>query len=141
MIIVKTFFVIERLFWVFIVGEEFTWAVLGYLNDSASSEGINETNITLIAKVKNPTCMTKYRPISLCNVLCKIILKTLTNRFQEFLGDILTKEQTAFISGQLITDNAIIGFDFMHALKRKKKNKEWLLALKLDMSKFYDRVE
>ena len=29
----------------------------------------------------------------------------------------------------------------MHALKRKKKNKEGFLALKVDLSKAYDRVE
>ncbi|KAK3212398.1 hypothetical protein Dsin_017104 [Dipteronia sinensis] len=41
----------------------------------------------------------------------------------------------------MIFDNSIVGFECMHALKRKKKGKVGALVLKLDMSKAYDRVE
>lgn len=37
--------------------------------------------------------------------------------------------------------NALIGFEFIHALNNKKTGKEGLVALKLNMSQAYNQVE
>jgi len=55
-------------------------AALDYLNSGIMVPEINHTNIVLIPKVKNPEKMTDFRPISLCNVVYKIISKVLANR-------------------------------------------------------------
>ncbi|KAL5545019.1 hypothetical protein UlMin_008803 [Ulmus minor] len=101
----------------------------------------NETLISLIPKVKNPIRITDYRPISLCNVIYKIISKMLSNRLRLVMGNVISEEQSAFIPGRLISDNAIIGFECLHAIKRKRSKKRGYLALKLDMAKAFDRVE
>ena len=43
--------------------------------------------------------------------------------------------------GRLITDNVIVAFETMHHISQKKGGKTGEMALKLDMSKAYDRVE
>lgn len=57
------------------------------------------------------------------------------------LSQVINQHRSAFIPGPLITDNVLIGFDCMHWLRCNRKNKTEFAALKLDMSKAYDRVE
>lgn len=47
-----------------------------------SVENINGTFIVLIAKVNNVVNMKYFQPISLCNVIHKIIAKTIANRLK-----------------------------------------------------------
>ncbi|KAK0594791.1 hypothetical protein LWI29_000556 [Acer saccharum] len=116
-------------------------ACLGVLNGGLDLNEVNKTLITLIPKVNPAMRMGDFRPISLCNVVYKVVSKALANRFCGVLNEVISDNQSAFIPGRLITDNAIIGFECMHALKRKKKGRTGALALKLGMSKAYDRVE
>lgn len=102
---------------------------------------LKHTNITLIPKKKNPIFMTDLRPISLCNVVYKIISKVFANRMKRVIDYIISDSQSAFIPGHLITDNILVAFEMMHFMKRKDKGKDSWMALKLDMSKAYDRVE
>ncbi|KAL5555846.1 hypothetical protein UlMin_038082 [Ulmus minor] len=124
-----------------IFGDEVTTTCLGFLNEGLGLGSINETLITLLPKVKCPTHITEFRPISLCNVLYKIISKMLATKMRSVMDSIISEEQSAFIPGRLISDNAIIGFECLHALKRRRSKKKGFLALKLDMAKAYDRVE
>ena len=43
--------------------------------------------------------------------------------------------------GRLITDNVLVTYEMMHHISQKKSGRVGDLALKLDMSKVYDRVE
>ncbi|KAK2651409.1 hypothetical protein Ddye_011265 [Dipteronia dyeriana] len=124
-----------------IVGSHFTKACLGVLNDGHDLDVVNRILITLIPKVKRAERITDFRSSSLCKVLHKILDKALANRFRGILGDVISKMQSVFIPGRLIFDNDIVGCECMHALKRWKKGSRGALALKLDMSKAYDRVE
>ena len=116
--------------------------VLNILNSNMSMVEINKTNIiTLVPKIKNPTKMTDFRLISLCNVVYKLISKVLANRLKVILPQIISENQRTFLFGRLITDNVLVAFELMHYLEHKKEGKEGFVAIKLDMSKAYDRVE
>ncbi|KAK2640685.1 hypothetical protein Ddye_028480 [Dipteronia dyeriana] len=63
-------------------------------------------------------------------------------RLEHINGMLITLiPKSAFIFGRLVSNNAIVGFECMNALIRKKIGKGGYLALKLDMFKAYDRVE
>ena len=68
-------------FW-HIVGDSVVLAVLDFLNNGNMHPEINHTNIVLIPKVQNPERMSDFRPISLCNVIYKIISKVMANRLK-----------------------------------------------------------
>ncbi|KAA3486675.1 reverse transcriptase [Gossypium australe] len=61
-----------------IIGEEVTSFCLNLLNGAS----INKTNIVLILKISNPSNITQFRPISLCNVLYKLMAKVIANRLR-----------------------------------------------------------
>jgi len=76
-------------FW-HVVGDNVVTAVLDYLNSGIMSPSINHTNIVLIPKAKTPEKMSDFWPISLCNVIYKIISKVLANRLKQILSDIIS---------------------------------------------------
>ncbi|KAA3481168.1 reverse transcriptase [Gossypium australe] len=124
-----------------LVGDDISKYCLAILNGQSEVGVINRTRIVLIPKVDKPKTMSQFRPISLCNVLYKIIAKVLVNRMSSILGDCINEAQGAFISGRFISDNVLIAYEILHSLKMKKRGKKGNFALKLDMSKAYDRVE
>ncbi len=124
-----------------IVGPDITAAILSCLRDGSLLKKINHTNICLIPKVQNPETVKEFRPISLCNVLYKIIAKVLANRLKKILPQIISESQSAFVPGRLISDNILIAFETLHHMQHMKGGRLGYMALKLDMSKAYDRVE
>ena len=132
--------ILYKSFW-HIVGEDVTKATLAILNEGFVPDSINSTFISLIPKVKNPKKVSDFWPISLYNVFYKIIAKVLVNRLKLVLSHVVSEFQSVFLSGRLITDNVLVAFETLHYLKRKRQEKSGYMALKLDMSKAYDRVE
>ena len=52
---------------------------------------VNEMLITLITKVIKTERIIDYPPISLCNVVYKIMVKMLANRFMGVLGEFISE--------------------------------------------------
>ena len=127
-------------FW-HIVGTIIVNAVLEYFNSGIMSLDINHTHIVLIPKIKSPKKTSDFRPISLCNVIYKIISKVLANRLKQVLPNIISPTQSAFVPGRLITDNVLVAYETLHTMHSQKKGKKGALALKLDISKAYECVE
>ena len=85
--------------------------------------------------------MTKFRPISLCNVFYKLTFKTFANRLKAVLPHIISKNKSAFTTDRLITDNVLVAFEYMHYLNHKNEGKDSYMSIKFNMSKVFDQVE
>ncbi|XP_073039414.1 uncharacterized protein [Primulina eburnea] len=105
------------------IGREVSLAVLEILNGGRQFADWNETIVTLISKIKNPMTMKDFRPISLCNVCYKIVARAPKNRLRPLMNKVVDEFQR---------------FEALHWIRSRKKG---FAALKLDMSKAYDRIE
>ena len=123
------------------IGDDVVHAVLSCLNSGSLFPGLNHTFISLIPKIKNPEFITEFQPIALCNMLYKLVSNVLTNRLKKVLPHIISESQRAFQSNKAISDNILVAFETLHHMKHKKGGKVGHLALKLDISKAYDRLE
>lgn len=102
---------------------------------------INYTFVALVLKTKNPSKMTELRPISLCNVSYTIIAKMLANRLNHFLLAVIDENQRAFVPGRLINDNILLSSKIFHFMSHNQTTQRGVMALKLDKSKAYDRID
>lgn len=84
--------------------------------------------------------MKDLRPMALCNILQKILAKVLANRLKIILPEIISENQSAFVPGRSITDNVLVAFEIIHHMKIRSRGQKGEVALKLDISKAYDKV-
>lgn len=69
---------------------------------------IVEILILLILKVDKPMYFKEFIPISLCNVVYKVITKVVVQRLPPYLDDLIGPLQSSFIPGRSTTDNVIL---------------------------------
>lgn len=107
------------------ISDDVSCAVLSCLNSSNIPASLKHTYVTLIPKIKNPERVSDFRPISLCNILYKLISKVLVNCLKSLLPYLVSESQSAFQSDKAILDNILVAFETLHHMKIKKiKNKK-----------------
>ena len=124
-----------------IVGPNVTAAVLLVLHSGWCLCKMNFTHIVLIPKKNNPQCITDFRPINLNNIVSRIVSKVLANHIKIVLPNDISDPQSAFVPGRLIIDNTTVAFEMLHRMWNRWRGKFGHMAVKLDISKAYDRVE
>lgn len=73
-----------------IVGENLTQAIICFFQCGSMPKEINSSLIVLTPKVSSPLTFNNYRPISLCNVVYKVISKILVSRIKPLLSKLIS---------------------------------------------------
>jgi len=98
---------------------------------------VNSTFLALIPKGEGVDQISQFFPISLCNVIYKIISKLIIDRLKKWLPMLISEEQSGFMVGHQILDGVVVAIETIHSMS---KSKEKAMLIKLDMAKAYDRV-
>jgi hypothetical protein len=85
--------------------------------------------------------MKDWQKIALCNVLYKLLSRVLVNQLKHDLHKCKSDNQSNFVRGHLILDNAMVDMEVVHHMKVSKRIKDMNVALKLDIRKAYDRID
>ncbi|KAE8719033.1 putative FKBP-type peptidyl-prolyl cis-trans isomerase 1 [Hibiscus syriacus] len=121
-----------------IVGEDVVAAVKFFFLNTTIHPAFNSTIIALVPKIPNPSAVKDYRPISCCSVIYKIITKIIVRRLTDFLPEIITLNQTAFIRGMSIIDNTLLAQEMVKGYGRNSISPR--CALKIDLHKAFDSI-
>lgn len=124
-----------------IIGSDVTQLALQILNKGSDPTHVNNTYTSLIPKINKPILPSDFKPISLCNVILKIITKVIANRVKKVLPFVITDYQIAFLSNRLTTDNILVAFEAFNKIYKTTNTRKGLVGIKLDMAKAYDRIE
>ena len=103
-----------------VLKSEIIAVVLEFFKSRDMPDGVNDTAIVLIPKIPFQKELKDFRPISLCNVIYKIVSKCLVNRLRPMLAELISENQSAFVRGRLISDNSIIAFECLHHIQSLK---------------------
>ncbi|XP_019152267.1 PREDICTED: uncharacterized protein LOC109149075 [Ipomoea nil] len=70
-----------------------------------------EAFVTLIPKKDNPKTAADFRPITLLNVMFKIVSKVIVNRLRPLMNNLIGPHQNSFLPGRSTLDNIILTQD------------------------------
>jgi hypothetical protein len=78
---------------------------------------LNEAFLTLIPKEERVTHPNQFHPISLCNVIYKLLTKVIACYLKPLLPFIIFPEQSGYFKGREIIENVILTHDAIHSLQ------------------------
>ncbi|XP_031132021.1 uncharacterized protein LOC116033418 [Ipomoea triloba] len=121
-----------------IIEDDLYMAVLDFFAGVPVPQSIGSAQIMLIPKKSNPDFFADFRPICLCTFISKVFTRIIMTRIKNLLPKLISREQTAFVSGRSIQDNVLLAHELIHYINKKCRGSN--VAVKLDMMKAFDRV-
>lgn len=99
---------------------------------------VNCANVIMLRKSEMSFTVNDYRPISIINLIPKVLSKVLSNRLSGILPELISKNQTAFIQGRFIAENFIATRELLHHVSRSRRP---TIFSKIDFNKAFDSIE
>lgn len=82
---------------------------------------LNTTFLSIICKKDGANNFYQFQPISLCNVVYKIITKLLIERLKVCLDNLIFVEEGGFVAGKKIFDGIVAAIEVIHLMETSKE--------------------
>ena len=119
-----------------IVKDEVLSSVWDFFGKNHLLKEQNHTFIALVPKKMGASSVHQFRPISLCNIISKI----LANLFKRLLHHFISPFQSAFVPTRNIQDNTILVHELFNSIN-SKRGCGGLMAVKIDIEKAFNHME
>ena len=126
---------------------KFFWPDMGHYILNSLNDGYRKGNLSITQRQGVITCIPKpnksrhllknWRPISLLNVIYKIVASVIANRIKTMLDKIVHEDQKGFISGRFIGENVRLIYDILFETKQEDIPG---LLLSIDFQQAFDSV-
>lgn len=121
-----------------IVKEDIMLIMHGFHQGILDLTQINKANVIMVPKKEQSEEVGDFRPISVINLVPKLISKILSNRLRTKMPELVSAKQTAFIQGRQISENFVATREvFQHIAQAGQP----AIFLKLDFAKAFDSIE
>lgn len=120
------------------IKHEILQIMLKFYHNNLDLQGSNLANIILIPKIETPKTTSDFRPISVLNLIPKLISKILSNRLRLVLPDLISPFQTAFVHGRQIAENFVTTRELLNHISDFGKP---AIFAKIDFQKAFDSLD
>lgn len=111
--------------------------VEGFYHGQVQLKEINKANVVTIPKKESPVSIWDLWPISVINIIPKLLSKILANRLKAKMPDLISCNQTAFIQERQIMDNFVATRELLQHIASSKNS---TIFLKIDFAKAFDSI-
>ncbi|XP_026458890.1 uncharacterized protein LOC113359483 [Papaver somniferum] len=106
------------------VGNDVVNLVQQFFERKIMPPSLNHRVTCLIPKARQPSTPNDYRPISLCNIIYKIISKLIVIRMKPLMDRIISPTQAAYVPQRLTNDNIVMAHELVHSMKKSRKKQD-----------------
>lgn len=119
------------------VEADITNAVKSFFPSGKLLKQVNRTFVTLIPKSTTASSLTDFRSISCCNLIHKFISNVLCNRLKQVVGELVSRNQCAFLARRNILDCTMLAHEMVRGFKKMTGAR---VCVKVDLKKAFDSV-
>ena len=105
------------------IGDSVCELVFEIFHNPHKIKDIDQTFISLTSEVESPELVKHLHPISLCNIVYKVVTKIIANRLRRILPTVITPTQCGFIHNRSSSHNVIVAQEVIHKMRNAKGEK------------------
>lgn len=98
----------------------------------------NATTIALLPKITGADELSKFRPVSCCSTIYKVIARLLKQRLQLFVFQAVRLNHVGFIKSRLLCENVLMASELVSGFHKRGPTTK--VCLQIDLVKAYDNL-
>nr|XP_016513122.1 PREDICTED: uncharacterized protein LOC107830159 [Nicotiana tabacum] len=108
-----------------IIKNDITDFVQSFFNGGTLTKFFTHTLLVLLPNVEDLSSFSELRHVSSSNFTSKIITKIISRRLNPMLTTLISENQSGFLKGKLITENAQLAQEIVQDIKKKNIGEIW----------------